>query len=311
MTNFPSLRRSRLEVLQVNLGYRCNQQCIHCHVNAGPNRKEMMERPIVDQVIQFLINSGLRKLDLTGGSPELNSHFRYLVHTARKMGLHVVDRCNLTILEEPGQEGLVEFLAEHQVEVIASLPCYLRENVDRQRGSGVFDRSICALKRLNQLGYGQEDSTLLLNLVHNPLDHFLPPPQGELEGEYRKQLGEHYGIVFNRLYTLINMPIQRFGKMLMSEGQFESYINLLQESHQDTNLDSVMCRSLMSVDWQGYVYDCDFNQTLKIPMCFGGRSQVHLSELAGMELEGNPIMVRDHCYGCTAGQGSSCTGAFS
>lgn len=311
MTNFPALRRSRLEVLQVNLGYRCNQQCIHCHVNAGPNRKEMMERPTVDQVIQFLINTGLKRLDLTGGSPELNPHFRYLVHAAREMGLHVVDRSNLTILEEPGQEGLVEFLAEHQVEIIASLPCYLRENVDRQRGNGVFDRSICALKKLNQFGYGQENSTLLLNLVHNPLGHFLPPPQGGLEEEYRKQLGEHYGIVFNHLYTLINMPIQRFGKMLISEGQFESYINLLQKTHRDANLDSVMCRFLMSVDWQGYVYDCDFNQVLKIPMCFEGKPQVHLSELAGVEVEGKPIMVRDHCYGCTAGQGSSCTGAFS
>lgn len=310
ITHFPTLQRSRLEILQVNLGYRCNQQCIHCHVNAGPNRKKMMEQHTVDQVIRFLITSGLKKLDFTGGSPELNPHFRYLVHAVREMGLHVIDRCNLTILEEPGQEGLGEFLADHQVEIVASLPCYLRENVDHQRGKGVYDKSISVLKKLNQLGYGQEDSNLPLNLVYNPIGSFLPPPQKALEEEYKKHLGEHYSIVFNHLYTLTNMPIQRFSKMLISEGQFESYINLLREGHQDANLDSVMCRFLMSVDWQGYVYDCDFNQMLNIPMWFEGKHRVHLSELAGAELEGRPIMVCDHCYGCTAGQGSSCSGAL-
>lgn len=311
MTHFPTLRRARLEILQVNLGYRCNQQCIHCHVNAGPNRKEMMKRPIVDQVIHFLITFGLKKVDLTGGSPELNPHFRYLVHAVREMGLYVIDRCNLTILEDHGQEGLIEFLADHQVEIIASLPCYLKENVDRQRGNGVFDTSICVLKKLNQLSYGKKGSNLLLNLVYNPLGPFLPPSQRTLEEEYRRQLGQRYGIVFNHLYTFINMPIGRFGNLLTSEGQFQNYMSLLREEHQETNLDSVMCRSMMSVDWQGYVYDCDFNQMLGIPLRIEGNPRIHLSELTGMDLEGSPIMVLDHCFGCTASQGSSCGGALS
>ncbi len=311
ITHFPTLRRGRLEILQVNLGYRCNQQCVHCHVNAGPNRQEMMERSTIDQVIDFLVTSDLRTLDLTGGAPELNPHFRYLIHIAREAGVYVIDRCNLTILKEAGQEGLGEFLADHQVEIIASLPCYLKENVDRQRGNGVFDTSICVLKKLNQLGYGQKDSNLLLNLVYNPLGPFLPPPQRTLEEEYRRQLGQCYGIVFNHLYTFINMPIQRFGNSLISEGKFESYMNLLREGHQEANLNSVMCRSLMSVDWQGYVYDCDFNQMLGIPLRVEGKPRIHLSGLKGVDLEGRPIMVWDHCYGCTTGQGSSCGGALS
>lgn len=311
ITHFPTLRRSRLKILQVNLGYRCNQKCVHCHVNAGPDRREMMEQPTIDQVIDFLATSGLWTLDLTGGAPELNPHFRCLVHTAWEMGVHVNDRCNLTILEEPGQEGLIEFLADHQVEIIASLPCYLKENVDRQRGNGVFDISIGALKKLNQLGYGKKGSNLLLNLVYNPIGPFLPPPQRSLEEEYRRQLGERYGTVFNRLYTLINMPIERFGKMLIAEGQFQNYMNLLREEHREANLDSVMCRFMMSVDWEGYVYDCDFNQMLGIPLRIEGKPRVHLSELTGMDLEGRPIMVLDHCFGCTASQGSSCGGAFS
>ncbi len=310
ITHFPTLRRVRLEILQVSLGYRCNQQCVHCHVDAGPNRKEMMERPTIDQVIDFLVTSGLKMLDLTGGAPELNPHFRYLVHTAREAGVHVIDRCNLTILEEAGQEELGEFLADHQVEIIASLPCYLKENVDRQRGNGVFDTSVCVLKKLNQLGYGQKDSNLLLNLVYNPLGPFLPPPQRTLEKEYRRQLGQRYGIVFNHLYTLINMPIQRFGNILISGGKFESYMNLLREGHREANLDSVMCRSLMSVDWQGYVYDCDFNQMLGIPLRIEGKPRIHLSGLKSVDLKGRHIMVWDHCYGCTTSQGSSCVGAL-
>jgi len=311
ITHFPTLRRGRLKILQVNLGYRCNQKCVHCHVSAGPGRREMMEKPAINQVIDFLAASGLWTLDLTGGAPELNPHFRDLVHTAWEMGIHVIDRCNLTVLEEPGQGGLMEFLADHQVEIIASLPCYLKENVDRQRGSGVFDISIGALKRLNQLGYGKKGSSLLLNLVYNPLGPFLPPPQKSLEEEYRRQLGERYGIFFDQLYTLINMPIGRFGNLLTSEGQFQNYVSLLRKEHQETNLDSVMCRFMMSVDWQGYVYDCDFNQMLGIPLHLEGNPRVHLSELTGMDLEGKPIMVLDHCFGCTASQGSSCAGALS
>ena len=310
ISDFPPIRRGRLETLQVNLGYRCNQKCAHCHVNAGPDRKEMMERQTVDLIIAYLYASGTKTLDLTGGAPELNPHFRELVDGACRRGVHVIDRCNLTILEASGQEDLAEFLAEHGVEVTASLPCYLQENVDRQRGNGVFQTSLRALQRLNQLGYGQNASGRLLNLVYNPLGPFLPPPQKMLEEDYRKQLGERYGIVFDHLYTFANMPINRFGTMLVSKGEFFDYMKLLREAYRDDNLDSVMCRSLISIDWQGYVYDCDFNQMLGLPIAIGGRRRLHLTELGGMDLEGFPIAVWDHCYGCTAGQGSSCGGAL-
>ena len=310
VTDFPSLRRQRSETLQVNLGYRCNQTCVHCHVNAGPRRKEVMERETIDEVIAFLKASDVKVLDLTGGAPEMNPHFRYLVHSAHALGVHVMDRCNLTILEEPGQEDLAEFLAVYRVEIVASLPCYLEENVDRQRGKGVYDASIRALRGLNDLGYGREGSGLVLNLAYNPLGPTLPPPQDALEAEYRKRLGELHGIIFNRLYTLTNMPIRRFGSMLISKGRFKAYMDLLRSSYQHDNLRSVMCRSLISVDWQGYVFDCDFNQMLGLPLTISGKPRVHLSDLIGEDLEGNPVMVADHCYGCTAGQGSSCTGAI-
>jgi len=280
---FPALRRTRLETLQVNLGYRCNQSCLHCHVNAGPNRTESMSRETVADVTAFLGVSGVRRLDLTGGAPELNPHFRELVLRARELGVHVVDRCNLTILEEPGQEGLAEFLAHQQVEVVASLPCYLEENVDRQRGRGVFERSLRGIARLNALG---------------------------LEAEYKRILAEQHGVRFNHLYTLANMPIQRFGSTLVSKGRFDEYMALLKGAHREENLGAVMCRSLISVDWQGRVYDCDFNQMLGLPLVVKGRERIQLSDLIGRDLEGNPIAVRDHCYGCTAGQGSSCGGAL-
>jgi len=310
-TDFPTIRRTNLETLQVNMGYRCNQQCIHCHVNAGPERRESMGRSTVDNVIAYLASSNLHNLDLTGGAPELNPYFMDLVHSVRKMGVHVTDRCNLTIMEESGMEGLGEFLADHQVEIIGSLPCYLKENVDRQRGKGVFDTSIRALRKLNQLGYGQKGSELILNLVYNPLGPFLPPPQRVLEEDYRRELGERYGIFFNHLYTITNMPIHRFENMLISNGGLASYMKLLREAHRETNLLSVMCRRLISVDWRGYVYDCDFNQLTGLPLRLDGKSRVHLSDLMGMDLEGSPIMVCDHCYGCTAGQGSSCNGVLA
>lgn len=310
-THFPDLRRSRLNTLQINMGYRCNQQCIHCHVEAGPNRTEMIGQPVVDQIIDFLATSDIKIIDLTGGAPEWNPFFRDLVHTAWKMGIHVIDRSNLTILKAPGQEGLIEFLADHQVEIIASLPCYLKENVDRQRGEGVFETIIEVLKKLNQLGYGREGSPLQLNLVYNPQGPFLSPPQALLEEKYRRELNERYGIVFNRLYTLQNMPLGRFRKRLMSEGEFQNYMNLLQKRYQEINLDSVMCRFMISVNWKGYVYDCDFNQMCGIPLHFQGKSQISLSELKGVDLEGSPIKVSDHCFSCTAGQGSSCRGALS
>ncbi len=308
---FPAIRRARLETLQVNLGYKCNQTCVHCHVNAGPTRTELMSRDTIADVLAFLGVSGMRCLDVTGGAPELNPHFRELVLRTRELGVHVIDRCNLTILEEPGQEGLAEFLAAQRVEVVASLPCYLEDNVDRQRGKGVFAKSVRAILRLNALGYGIPATGLELNLVYNPQGASLPPPQAALEADYKRVLGERYGIAFNRLYTLANMPIQRFGSTLISKGQFNGYMALLHRAHRDENLETVMCRSLVSVDWLGYVYDCDFNQMLGLPLVVDGRKRVHLSELIGRDLEGNAIAVRDHCYGCTAGQGSSCGGALA
>ena len=307
---FPAMQRGRLATLQVNLGYRCNQSCLHCHVNAGPRRTEMMSQETVADVLAFLGVSGVKQLDLTGGAPEINAHFRSLVMRARDIGVHVIDRCNLTILEEPGQEGLAEFLARQQVEITASLPCYLEDNVDRQRGKGVYRRSIAALRRLNALGYGMDDPRLALNLVYNPQGAALPPAQAGLEADYRKELGERLGIHFTRLYTLANMPIQRFGSTLVTKGGFNEYMALLKQAHRDENLDGVMCRSLLSVDWQGYVYDCDFNQMLGLPLVVEGKTRPHLSDLIGRDLQGNPIAVRDHCYGCTAGNGSSCGGAL-
>lgn len=306
---FPAIRRRRPETLQVNLGYRCNQSCVHCHVNAGPNRTEEMSRETIADVLAVLAVAGMKKLDVTGGAPELNPHFRDLILRSCELGVHVLDRCNLTILEEPGHEDLVEFLAQHGVEVVASLPCYSSENVDRQRGKGVFEASIRGLRRLNALGYGREGSGLVVNLVYNPQGPSLPPAQADLELDYKRELRANFGVEFNQLYTLANMPIQRFGSMLISKGQFNDYMALLKGAHQDDNLESVMCRTIISVDWQGYLYDCDFNQMLELPLVLGKR-RVHVSELIGSDLTGNPIEVRDHCYGCTAGQGSSCAGAL-
>ncbi len=310
-TDFPVLIRRAVETLQVNLGYRCNQSCRHCHVNAGPQRKEEMSGETIDTLIAFIAASpDVRVLDLTGGAPELNPHFRRLVLAARSRGLKVIDRCNLTVLEEPGFADLAAFLAGHRVEIVASLPCYLEENVDKQRGKGVFTASINGLKRLNALGYGFPDSGLILNLVFNPQGPSLPPPQGPLEAAYKMRLGQDHGIVFNQLFTLANMPIQRFGSILISQGQFNSYMKMLRAAHRDDNLQHVMCRNLLSVDWQGYLYDCDFNQQLGLPIADAGHARRHISELAGHDLEDNPIRIADHCYGCTAGQGSSCGGAL-
>jgi len=305
---FPALSRGRLETLQVNLGYKCNQSCVHCHVNAGPSRTEMMSPDTISEVRRFLTEQKPNTLDITGGAPELHPQFRELVARARELGVHVIDRCNLTILEERGQDDLALFLRENRVDIIASLPCYTEELVERQRGKGVYQTSIRALKKLNALGYGRE---LALNLVYNPQGPSLPPAQAKLEADYKRILGEQHGIVFNKLYTLANMPIQRFGSMLVSKGKFGAYMELLHASHRDENLGSVMCRSLVSVDWQGYVYDCDFNQMLGLPLVIDGRRRVRLTELIGRDLAGNPIAVRDHCFGCTAGQGSSCGGALA
>jgi radical SAM/Cys-rich protein len=307
---FPALRRGRLDTLQINVGYRCNQSCLHCHVGASPHRTEAMSGKTADTVLAFLERRRIATLDITGGAPELNPHFRRVVTAARRMGVHVMDRCNLTVMEVEGQADLPEFLAREQVEVVASMPCYLEDNVDRQRGKGVFDGSIRGLQRLNALGYGRDGSGLLLNLVYNPQGPSLPPPQAALEADYRRVLGETFGIAFNRLYTLANMPIQRFGSTLISKDQFDTYLNLLQHAHLDANIEGVMCRNLISVDWRGEVYDCDFNQMLGLPMALGGKPRLHLSELMDMDLDGNPVRVSGHCFGCTAGQGSSCGGAL-
>ncbi|HWI12712.1 MAG TPA: arsenosugar biosynthesis radical SAM (seleno)protein ArsS [Burkholderiales bacterium] len=310
ISDFPAIRRRGLETVQVNLGYRCNQSCVHCHVNAGPTRTEAMSRATVFEVIAFLKASGARTLDVTGGAPELNPHFRTLVTSARALGVRVMDRCNLTILEQPGQEDLAEFLAAEGVQVVASLPCYLEDNVDRQRGKGVYEASIRGLERLNVLGYGRAESGLELDLVYNPQGPVLPPAQAGLERDYRRHLLDRYGIAFNRLYVLTNMPIQRFGSMLISKGQFAHYMDVLKNAYQPENLDGVMCRTLVSIDWRGYAYDCDFNQMLGLPLAHKGKPKVHVRELMGVDLSGNPIVVKDHCYGCTAGQGSSCGGAL-
>jgi len=309
-TDFPPIKRTRLQTLQVNLGYRCNQSCLHCHVNAGPHRREQMTRQTIDEIIAFLQGAGIESLDVTGGAPELHPDFRQLVESVRRLDVHIIDRCNLTILNEPGFADMAAFLARNQVEIVASLPCYLEENVESQRGKGTYASSIKALQKLNALGYGRPGSGLILNLMFNPVGAVLPPPQRQLEADYRHELGKRAGIVFNRLFVLANMPIQRFGSTLVSNGQFEPYMQLLKSAHQDANLDTVMCRSLISVDWQGYVYDCDFNQMLDLPLQWFPQSRVQLRELTATELESRPVVVANHCYGCTAGQGSSCGGAL-
>ncbi len=309
-SDFPEIHRARLETLQVNLGYRCNQSCVHCHVNAGPNRKEMMSPDTLDTVLDYLCARDVQMLDITGGAPELHPQFRELVERARGQVARMIDRCNLTILEEPGQESLAQFLAAHKVEIVASLPCYLEENVDRQRGKGVFQQSLRALRQLNALGYGTGDADLSLTLVYNPQGPDLPPPQEGLEKGYHEFLLK-YGVRFDHLFTLTNMPIQRFGSTLVSQGKFDEYMQLLRNSYCEKNLQAVMCRSLISVDWRGYVYDCDFNQMLGLPLSHNNQVRTHLSELMDVDLEDSEITVADHCYGCTAGQGSSCGGSLS
>jgi radical SAM/Cys-rich protein len=309
-TDFPPIRRTALDTLQVNLGYRCNQSCVHCHVAASPQRTETMEGETVALVVEVLRARRVSTLDLTGGAPELNVHFRDLVRQARALGVRVIDRCNLTILSEPGQEDLAAFLAAQGVEVTASLPCYSPANVDRQRGDGVFERSIAGLRQLNALGYGDPARGLVLNLVYNPQGPSLPPPQAALEADYKRELMAHFGIRFDHLFALTNMPVQRFGSTLVSKGTFATYMRLLRDSYRPENLETVMCRSLLSVDWQGFLHDCDFNQMLALPAELAGSARPHLRDLLAHDPAGAAIRVADHCYGCTAGQGSSCGGAL-
>ena len=310
-TDFPSVSRSSLEILQVNLGYLCNQSCLHCHVNAGPTRKELMDQENIDHLLEVLEKTGAHTLDLTGGAPEMNPLFRNLVVAARELGVTVIDRCNLTILLEPGYEGTAEFLAENEVQIVASLPCYLEDNVDGQRGKGVYQKSMQALRQLNQLGYGQEDGKLGLTLVYNPTGPYLPPPQDSLQRDYKVFLAEKFDIQFNQLFTITNMPIARFGSTLLSKGEFENYMNLLKDAFSVANMKGLMCINQLSIDWQGYVYDCDFNQMLNMnirnPDTF---QKLHISDVSQAQLQDIPVSIADHCYGCTAGQGSSCGGAI-
>jgi len=302
------LTRTEATTLQVNVGKLCNQACHHCHVEAGPKRTEIMPRHVAERVVGLLAASPrIETLDITGGAPELNPHFRHLVAQARRLNRHMIDRCNLTVLFEPGQESLAEFLAENAVEVVASLPCYTAENVDQQRGQGVFAKSIRALQLLNALDYGRAGSELTLNLVYNPLGAFLPPPQEKLEAEYRSQLREHFGIEFNRLFTITNMPIKRFAEWLARECKHESYMGLLVNHFNPGTVEKVMCRSLVSVGWDGRLFDCDFNQMLEIGMPHS-RTIWDIHSLDG--LAGKRIATGSHCFGCTAGAGSSCGGSL-
>jgi len=308
-TDFPAIQRLAVDTLQANLGYRCNQSCSHCHVNAGPARSEAMDGTTVRLLLAVAERHGIATLDLTGGAPELNPHFRDLVRGARALGMTVIDRCNLTVLGEPGQEDLAEFLASEHVIVTASLPCYLESNVDAQRGGGVYSRSVAALRRLNALGYGR-GGELELNLVYNPLGPSLPPPQEQLEQDYRRELLARFGISFDHLFTLANLPIARFGAVLLAQQQFAGYMQLLKRSFAAPNLERLMCRRLVSVDWRGFVYDCDFNQMLDLPLLASDR-RMHLRDLLqALPLEAR-IATAEHCYGCTAGQGSSCSGALT
>jgi radical SAM/Cys-rich protein len=303
------LRAAGVESLQVNVGKLCNQTCLHCHVDAGPTRTEIMTRETAEQVVDVLHRYDVPTVDITGGAPELNPNFDYLVTEARALGRHVIDRCNLTVFFVEGRQYLPEFLREHQVEVTASLPCYTEENVEKQRGKGVFTKSIEALRLLNQLGYGQPGTNLRLNLVYNPLGPYLPGPQDSLERAYRQHLGEEHGVVFNHLYTLTNMPISRFLAHLNRSGNYERYMELLVEKFNPSTLDGLMCRSLVSVGWNGALYDCDFNQMLDLPVDHGLPN--HIRDFDAFILARREVRTGQHCYGCTAGSGSSCMGSLA
>jgi radical SAM/Cys-rich protein len=307
--NFPVVKRKVLNAVQINIGLKCNQQCVHCHVNASPKRMEMMSAETIESVKSFLVKNNIQTLDITGGAPELHPGFKDLVSFAKENEIHIIDRCNLTILSEKGMTGLASFFANNKVEIIASLPCYSEGNVDAQRGKGVFEKSISGLKKLNQVGYGKEESELILNLVYNPQGPVLPPGQAELEKAYKKELLNNFGITFNQLYTLCNMPIKRFGSTLISKNKLSDYMTLLKNAYREENLENIMCRNLISIDWQGHVYDCDFNQMLGLNMA-DSENKVHISEIIDTDIDEHLIAVRDHCYGCTAGQGSSCGGAL-
>ncbi len=301
------LKRYPTEILQINVGKLCNQACHHCHVEAGPQRTESMEKKTVDRILELLKKSPfIHTIDLTGGAPELNPHFRYLILECKKLNKILLDRCNLTVLLEHGQEELAEFLKENRVQIIASLPCYSKDNVDEQRGKGVFDKSIQALQLLNEVGYGRMPH-LKLHLVYNPLGAFLPPPQEKLKKQYKKELKTLFDIDFNDLYTITNMPIKRFYEDLKRKGEFESYMNLLERNFNSEASKMIMCRNLISIGWEGKIYDCDFNQMLDISL---GRQDKTIWDIESLDYISDGIAFDNHCYGCTAGAGSSCSGAL-
>ncbi len=314
--NLP-LRRTELTTLQINMGKRCNQACIHCHVEAGPKRTEMISAPTVARIVKLLKNSpDITTVDITGGAPELNDNFRFLVQASRQLGRSVIDRCNLTVLFEPGQQDLAEFLAANQVLITASMPCYSAENVESQRGQGVFDKSIKGLQLLNSLGYGVEGSGLELDLVYNPVGAYLPPAQAELEADYKVELAKLFGITFNKLFTITNMPISRFVHYLRREGKYSEYMNTLVEHFNPHTVEGLMCRSLVSVCWQGNLYDCDFNQMLELGVPINDENKLGPNRLSIFDIDsfsewsGRTIATANHCFGCTAGAGSSCGGAL-
>ncbi len=302
------LRREKARILQINVGKLCNLTCTHCHVNAGPKRKEIMTRETVDRIVDWLAETDIATVDLTGGAPEMIPDFQYFVARIRGLGRRVIDRCNLTILLEPGYDGMAEFLAENEVEIVASMPCYTPENVNEQRGDGVFDASIEALQLLNSLGYGT-DPKLPLSLVYNPNGDALPGPQDELEADYKRELKLHFGIVFNSLYTITNLPVSRFASWLRNNGKYESYLEVLVEAFNPATVEGLMCRDTINVDWEGGIYDCDFNQMLKLQLRQGGE-RLNLWDVTPEELEGRVIATGEHCFGCTAGAGSTCGGAI-
>lgn len=303
------LKRVPLQVLQVNVGKLCNQACLHCHVEAGPKRTEIMDLRTIDRILELLSRSpGIHTVDVTGGAPELNPHFRYFAKSVRGMGRELIDRCNLTVLFEKGQEDTADFLREHRVQIVASLPCYSKENVDKQRGNGVFDKSIRALRLLNELGYGQKGSGLKLDLVYNPQGAFLPPEQASLESDYKEELSALFGIEFNQLYTITNMPIKRFLRDLERSGKLKEYQELLLSNFNPEAALGVMCRKLISIGWDGQIYDCDFNQMLEIPLAWKKHTVFEIEDFSRVNSE--EIAFADHCYGCTAGAGSSCGGSL-
>jgi len=300
------LNRSTFQTLQINVGRKCNQTCTHCHVDASPWRTEMMDAPTAKRVGAWITEHRPAIVDITGGAPELSDHFRYFVETARSVDAHVIDRNNLTIIETKSHAYLPDFLAEHEVEIVASLPCYLEENVNEQRGDGVFAKSISALRKLNAVGYG---TRLPLTLVYNPIGAKLPPDQSELEADYKRELEARYGIVFSKLYTITNIPIARFATELREHGEWDSYMDLLANSFNPSTVESLMCRSTINIGWKGEVFDCDFNQMLKMQLRNG--KELFLWDVTPDSIGDFPILTANHCLGCTAGSGSSCTGSLN